>query len=123
MGQPTTILAQSVSISKKETPMKNNILKIIALTIIIWGCEKEETLIDQDFIFVKKYCAKVTVGGVVGITERCFEIGGVIVGYKKNEGTITIRIAKHNPLNDGPPSSASYQELLDVPLDYLRLKK
>jgi len=103
--------------------MKNSILTIIALIIIIWGCEKEETLTGQDFIFVKKYCAMVTVGGVVGITERCFEIGDVVVGYKKNEGAITIRIAEHSPLNDGPPSSASYQELLDVPSDYLRLKK
>lgn len=103
--------------------MKNSILTIIALTIIIWGCEKEDTLINHDFIFVKKYCATVTVGGVVGITERCFEIGDLVVGYKKNEDTITIRIAEHNPLNDGPPSSASYQELLDVPSDFLRLKE
>lgn len=59
----------------------------------------------------------------VGITERCFEVGDVVVGYKKNERTITIRIAEHNPLNDGPPNSASYQELLDVPSDYLKLKE
>ena len=64
-----------------------------------------------------------TVGGVVGIAERCFEIGDVVVGYEKTKGTVTIRIAEHSPLNDGPPTNASYQEFLDVPSDYLRLKE
>lgn len=44
--------------------MKSKILTIIALTMTIWGCEKEEILKERDFIFVNKYFAIVTVGGV-----------------------------------------------------------
>lgn len=100
-----------------------NILSIILLIVAMFSCEKEETIKKQDYLFVKKYCAVVTVGGVVGIAERCFEIGDSVVGYNKTEGTITIRIAEQSPLNEGPPTSASYQEFLDVPSDYLKLKK
>jgi hypothetical protein len=104
--------------------MKNNkTLIIIALIVSTWGCEKEEALETRDYIFLKQYCATVTVGGVVGIAEKCFEIGDTAVGYEKTKGTITIRIAEHSSLNDGPPTSASYQEFLDVPSDYLELKE
>jgi hypothetical protein len=104
--------------------MKNNkTLIIIALIVTTWGCEKEEALKVRDYIFLKQYCTTVTVGGVVGIAERCLEIGDIVTGYEKTKGTITIRIAEHSPLNDGPPTSASYQEFVDVPSDYLRLKE
>lgn len=103
--------------------MKNSkVLTLIALTVAMWGCEKQEPLREREYIFVKQYCAMVTVGGFVGIAERCFEIGDIVVGHTETKGTITIRIAEHNPLNDGPPTSASYQEFLDVPSGYLKLK-
>ena len=100
-----------------------NILGFLGFIVAMWGCEKEEVITRQDYEFIKKYCASVTVGGFVGIAERCFEIGDVVTGYKKNEATITIRIAEHSRLNEGPPTSASYQELLDVPSYFLKLKK
>ena len=97
---------------------------IITLLIVIMGsCDKEEANREMNYVFLKKYCATVTVGGVVGIAERCFEIGDVFVGEKKTEEIITIRIAAHIYLNDGPPSNVSYQEFLDVPSDYLEILK
>ena len=103
--------------------MKNcKLLVIIALIVTPLGCAKEKPSGKQEYIFLKRYCATVTVGGVVGLAERCFEIGEVVVGFEKTNATVTIRIAEHGPLNDGPPSNTSYQEFLDVPSDYLRLK-
>ena len=68
-----------------------------------------------------EYTAKVTVGGIVGITERTFNIGEVYEGTDKGETTITIRIAEHTELNEDCPSSSCYQELLSVPREFLKL--
>jgi hypothetical protein len=87
------------------------------------SCSKEEVILEQNYIFQERYCAMVVVGGVVGITERCFEVGEVVVGYEKVPGIISIRIAAHSNLNDGPPQSWSYQEFVEVSLNYLELRK
>jgi hypothetical protein len=94
---------------------------IMIMITVLGSCDEEQVRNEQNYVFLKEYCATVTVGGILGIAERCFEIGDVMTGYQKSEGIITIRIAKHSYLNDGPPSSASYQEYLDVPSDYLKL--
>jgi len=99
-----------------------NLIAYTILIVVMCGCEKEEIIKEQNYVFIKEYCATVTVGGVVGISERCFVIDEVVVGFKKTDGTVTIRIAQHSPLNDGPPTSASYQEYLDVPIGYLELQ-
>ncbi|QBN20088.1 hypothetical protein [Flavobacterium nackdongense] len=98
-------------------------LSIPLFFIIIASCTNDQTITDQTYVFTKPYCATVTVGGVVGLAEKCFKIGDIVSGKEINAGKITIRIAEHSSLNDGPPSSASYQEFLDVPLNYLELKK
>jgi hypothetical protein len=100
----------------------NTVVAITALLFVTWGC-KDDAKEKQDYTFVKEYCAQVTVGGVVGVAEKCFKIGDVVVGSKKNKGIIAIRIAEHSPINEGPANSASYQEFLDVPVDYLILKE
>jgi hypothetical protein len=101
----------------------NTSFVITAFLFAVWGCEKNDVNEEQNYAFAKEYCAQVTVGGVVGVAEKCFNIGDVFVGYKKTKEVITIRIAEHSPVNEGPVNSASYQEFLDVPVDYLLVLK
>ena len=97
---------------------------ILALLIPILGsCEKGDIKKEQSYFFLKPYCAIVTVGGFVGLAEKCFKIGDIAVGEERIEGKVTIRIAEHSYLNDGPPSNTSYQEFLDVPSNYLEVLK
>ncbi len=99
-----------------------NTVAIAALLFVTWGCN-DDAKEKQDYTFVKEHCAQVTVGGVIGVAEKCFKIGDVVVGSKKTKEIIAIRIAERSPINEGPANSASYQEFLDVPVDYLRLKE
>ena len=62
-----------------------------------------------------------TVGGVIGISERTFKIGEVYTGTEKSGDLITIRIAENSELNNDCPNSWCYQELLDVPSEYLKM--
>jgi hypothetical protein len=96
---------------------------LLFLSIIIGSCTKDPVVTDQTYVFKQPYCATVTVGGVVGLAEKCYKIGDVVSGKEITSGKLTIRIAEHSTLNDGPPSSASYQEFLDVPLNYLEVIK
>ncbi len=100
---------------KNTRPLLYPVLIMMAL-----GCKKDDTRKAHDYIFLERFCAIVTVGGVVGIAEKCFETGEAVSGLK-NGDHITIRIAGPSPLNEGPPSSASFQEFLDVPSSYLQL--
>lgn len=96
---------------------------MLFLSIIIGSCTKDQVITDQTYVFTKPYCATVTVGGVVGLAEKCYKIGDIVSGKENISGKLTIRIAEHSTLNDGSPSSASYQEFLDVPLNYLEVIK
>jgi len=97
---------------------------ILALLVPILGsCEKGDIKKEQGYVFLKPYCETVTVGGFVGLAEKCFKIGDIVVGEERIEGKVTIRIAEHSHLNDGPPSNMSYQEFLDVPSNYLEVLK
>lgn len=102
-----------------------NLLKRLGLLILIIfaGCSNDQTITDQIYVFTKPYCETVTVGGVVGLAEKCFKIGDIVTGKEIKIGKLTVRIAEHSALNDGPPNSASYQEFLDVPLIYLAINK
>ena len=93
------------------------------LSITTGSCTKDPVITDQTYVFKQAYCATVTVGGVVGLDEKCYKIGDIVSGKEITSGKLTIRIAEHSTLNDGPPSSASYQEFLDVPLNYLEVLK
>jgi len=104
--------------------MKICCILILALLVPILGsCEKGDIKKEHSYVFLKPYSQTVTVGGFIGLAEKCYKIGDIVVGSEKSEGKITIRIAEHSSLNDGPPSSASYQEFLDVPSNYMELIK
>jgi hypothetical protein len=99
----------------------HNYLKSLLLFLLFLGsCTNDQTITNQTYIFTKPYCATVTVGGVVGLAEKCYKIGDVVSGKENTSGKITIRITGHFNLNDGPNSS---QEFLDVPINYLELTK
>ena len=95
-------------------------LLILFTIVILSSCEKSNTK-EQDYIFVRPYCAKVTVGGVVGISEKCFKIGETVKGTQTDDGSIRVRIAAHSAVNDGPPSPNSFQEFLNIPSQNLKL--
>lgn len=100
-----------------------SILSVIALLLLLGGCTNDQDIKDQNYVFTKPYCATVIVGGVVGLAEKCYKIGDIVSGKENTSGKLTIRIAEHSALNDGPPTSASYQEFLDVPINYLEVLK
>jgi hypothetical protein len=91
--------------------------------LIIASCSNDQVQSNQKYVFTKPYCTTITVGGVVGLAEKCYKIGDIVSGKEINTGKLTIQIAEHSSINDGPPSSASYQEFLEVPLNYLEITK
>ncbi|WP_316850975.1 hypothetical protein [Pedobacter agri] len=86
--------------------------------ILLCSCKKKDDV--QYYQFIKSHCAYVTVGGVVGIREKCFAAGERVEGKQINNNTILIRIAAHRNENDQPPYSNSYQEFLEVPAENLK---
>ncbi len=74
--------------------------------------------ISHTYVFVREYSATVTVGGVVGLGKVTYHIGDKVWGTQSDEG-VKIRIAGHSQRNEGEPSSASYQEFVLVPYEYL----
>jgi len=94
---------------------------IALLSLLINSCTHDEETIREEFEFIAEYSATITVGGFVGITERTFEAGEVYSGTDLGGETITIRIAEHTELNDDCPNSWCYQELLEVPREFLKL--
>ena len=99
------------------------VLSLITFIYTFEGCTKDSNTTSTNYAFTKPYCTTVTVGGVVGLSEKCYKIGDIVTGQENTSGKLTIRIAEHSALNDGPATSASYQEFLDVPLDYLAITK
>ncbi|WPO80427.1 hypothetical protein [Flavobacterium sp. KACC 22761] len=101
--------------------------KLICLLILTMGllaCSSEEnTQATADFEFITPYTTHITVGGVVGIIDRTFKVGETFKGVDEGKDDITIRIAEHSVLNDNCPSNTCYQEFLNVPRKYLKLKK
>jgi len=100
----------------------NKFIYLALLIITMASCEKKEDSADKSYVFIKPFSATVTVGGVVGIKTLSFKVGDTILGSETTGGMVTIRIAEHSYLNEGPPSSASYQEFLNIPLEYLLLQ-
>ena len=100
----------------------NKFISLALLILSMASCEKKENTADQSYIFILPYSATVTVGGVVGIKTLSFNVGDTVLGREITEGMVTIRIAHHTSLNDGPPGSTSYQEFLNIPLECLLLQ-
>lgn len=97
------------------------LLGLILIISILGGCEKKAADKEINYVFIKSYCATVTVGGVVGITEKCFNPGDTVSGKEAMEGTILIRIAGHSDINNGPSNPNSFQEYLNVPSENLSI--
>ncbi|WP_303317330.1 hypothetical protein Q4Q34_01385 [Flavivirga abyssicola] len=96
-------------------------IHLLILTLGIISCSSDDETKNNDYEFIVEYSTTVTVGGVVGVTERTFEIGEVYTGTDQGDDTITIRIAEHSELNDDCPNRWCYQELLNVPREFLKL--
>ncbi len=96
------------------------LIHLFILTLGIISCSSDDKNLQVEFEFITEYSTTVTVGGVVGITERIFEIGEIYKGTDEGGETITIRIAEHSELNDDCPNSWCYQELLEVPQEFLK---
>lgn len=88
---------------------------IIVLVSILYFFKNQE----RQYVFVKDYTATVTVGGFVGIREKTFQVGEVIKGNEVPNGVKT-RIAPFSVVNLGKPSSASYDEFIVIPMEYLK---
>ncbi|WP_299214211.1 hypothetical protein [uncultured Aquimarina sp.] len=98
--------------------------KLIYLLVLAFGiisCSSDDEIENNGYEFITEYSTAVTVGGIVGISERTFEIGEIYTGTDQGNGMIIIRIAEHSELNDDCPNSWCYQELLDVPSEFLKL--
>ena len=96
-------------------------LTILVLLAILWSCDKNDPLIEDDFEFVEEYTTTITIGGIVGIQERTFAVGETFEGTDDGGDIITIRIAEPSELNSDCPNPSCYQELLDVPREFLRI--
>lgn len=99
-----------------------NLICFLILILGILGCSSDEDKTTKNYEFTKEYTKQITVGGVVGVSDRTFKVGETFKG-KDNGETIEIRIAEHSKLNDDCPNSWCYQELLNVPKEYLKLKE
>lgn len=111
--------------SETEHLIKKRIMKkiiyLLALTLGLFSCSSNDEIENNEYEFITEYSTTVTVGGVLGISERTFKIGEVYTGTKKSVDMITIRIAENSELNSDCPNSWCYQELLDVPSEYLKM--
>lgn len=94
----------------------------LILTLGILSCSSEQDKASKNFEFTTEYTTKITVGGVVGVSDRTFKIGETFKGTDEGKETIKIQIAEHSKLNDDCPNSWCYQEFLEVPRAYLKLK-
>lgn len=97
------------------------LIYLLILTLGIISCSSDDENKNNEYEFIAEYSATVTVGGVVGISERTFEIGEIYTGTDQGNDLISIRIEEHSELNDNCPNSWCYQELLDVPREFLKL--
>ncbi len=79
----------------------------------------------EKYKFIKPYSVSVQVGGAVGLNKKLFKVDDIIEGEVIDGGILSVRtrIAEHSVLNEGASSNASYQEFLDVPLEYLEKVK
>ena len=98
----------------------NKFLITLFSIIFFLSCSKTETE-NRNFVFVKKYCTTITVGGIIGIKEQCYEVGDEVIAELTSNNSITIRIANGPQIKDesGP---WSFQELLEIPLEFVKLK-
>lgn len=93
---------------------------LLILTLGIISCNSNNKVLQGKVEFVSKYSTTVTVGGIVGIHKRTFEVGEIYKVTDQSGATVTIRIAKHSELNEDCPNNWCYQEILEVPKEFLK---
>lgn len=96
---------------------------LLVISLGVFSCSSDKETQSKQYVFIKEYSTTITVGGVVGISERTFKIGEVYSGIEKNNGKIEIRIAEHSKRNDDCPNSWCYQEFLEVTKEYVKIKE
>lgn len=92
----------------------------MTLTFAIVSCSPGSKLVQTNYEFIKEYTTTITVGGVVGVTERTFKTGETFGGNDLGNGLIKIRIAEHTKQNEDCPNSWCYQEFLEVSNEFLK---
>lgn len=97
------------------------LIYLFVLTLVIASCSSDDENENTKYKFIKEFSTTVTVGGVVGTSERTFDIGEIYSATAQSANAITIRIAERSKLNDDCSNSWCYQELLDVPREFLQL--
>jgi hypothetical protein len=96
------------------------LIYLFILTLGIISCNSDNEISHGKVEFISEYSTTVTVGGIVGINERTFEIGEIYKVTDQSGETVTLRIAQHSELNEDCPNSWCYQEILEVPKEFLR---
>ncbi len=97
--------------------------RLIYFALLILGtlsCSSKDENITMEYEFIHEYKTTVTVGGILGTTERVFKVGEIYTGTNQGNEMIRIRIAEHSKLNDDCPNSWCYQEFLEVPRLFLK---
>lgn len=95
------------------------VLSLIVILFIIVSCKKDYD--DYTYEFINPYCTEVVVGGVVGVTKKCYALGDRVNGSKVKDGVVSIRIAKGSKAQEKLSDHLGYQEILDIPLINLKL--
>jgi hypothetical protein len=70
------------------------------------------------YVISKPFTTRVTVGGAQGLSSKTFNAGETIDGQML-DGSISVRIAPHSAVNEGAPSNMSYQEFVNIPMEYI----
>ena len=89
-------------------------LTFIFTILTIISCNKSDDISQNKYIITKKYCDRVVVGGVVGITGMCFQKDEIVTAEVLIIDSISVRIAKKNNILNA-------QELINIPLSHLKI--
>ncbi|UMB54682.1 hypothetical protein MKD41_04240 [Lutibacter sp. A64] len=91
--------------------MRLFLLSLLFLSFI--ACTKKDD-ISLEYILIEKYCDRVVVGGVVGITDVCFQKDEIVIAETLIIDSISVRIVKKNNI-------LGAQELINIPLSHLKI--
>mgnify|MGYP000138514818 CR=1 FL=1 len=96
--------------------ISNNLKLQVALLLFlsVVACSKNDDVSLNEYIVTEKYCDRVVVGGVVGITDMCFEKDEIVTAEALIIDSISVRIAKKNNI-------LGAQELINIPLSHLKI--
>ena len=95
---------------------------LLSVFIVFVSCSKEPTAVlsAANYEFITEYTTNITVGGIVGVAQRTFNVGEVYSGSDEVNANITLRITAHTKNNENCPNPWCYQEFLEVPRIFLQ---